>query len=76
MNIIKGSWKTSLFGAGGLLTIWLNVANMLMDNNPATNPDWGMVITATFLGISTMFAKDSNVSNAPHPMKEAESVKP
>lgn len=71
---MKGSWKTSLFGAGGLATIAFNVASMLLDNDPNTNPDWSVTITATLLAISALFAKDANVSNAPHPITTAKPV--
>ena len=72
---INASWKTSLFGTTGLLTVLFNVANMLMDDNPATNPDWGVTITLILTSVSAIFAKDRNVSNAPHPTAEAHTVK-
>ncbi len=57
------SWRTSLFGSGGLAVLWFNVANMLLDDNPATNPDWSTVITATFACVATLFARDNNVTS-------------
>jgi hypothetical protein len=60
------SLKTSIFGAGGLLTLWANVASMLLDNDPLTNPDWSMVITATITAGGLLFAKDYNASGLPN----------
>lgn len=64
-----------MFGAGGLLTIWFNVISMLADGNPQTNPDWSVVLSATFIGVGALFAKDAVVSNAANPV-EAKKVDP
>lgn len=72
---LNGSWRTSMFGAGGLATLWFNVIAMLSDGNPATNPDWSVVLSATFIGVGALFAKDAVVSNAAHPV-EARPVDP
>lgn len=71
---INGSWKTSLFGASGLITIVFNVASMLMDEDPNTNPDWSVMLPLLMTSIGALFAKDSNVSNAQNPKTVAEKV--
>lgn len=71
---LKGSWKTSLFGATGLVTLVYNVSSMLMDGDPMTNPDWSVVLPLALSGIAALFAKDANVSNAPMPMPTAAKV--
>lgn len=71
---LNGSWKTTLFGTGGLVTVLVNTASMLLDDNPATNPDWNLTITTLFLAISALMAKDYNVSNAHLPRPQAEKV--
>lgn len=71
---LHGSWKTSLFGAGGLATIVFNVASMLLDDNPATNPDWSIILPLLMTSIGALFAKDANVSNAQHPLQTAAKV--
>lgn len=64
---IHGSWRSSLFGVGGLATILFNVASMLLDGDPNTNPDWSVTIPAIITAAALLFTKDANVSNASHP---------
>lgn len=59
----KSSWKTSIFGAGGILVIAANVAAMLLDGNPATNPDWSVVFAALMPSIAALFARDNTVTS-------------
>ncbi len=59
----KASWKTSLFGTGGILVIVVNVAAMLLDDNPNTNPDWSVVFAALMPSIAALFARDNNVTS-------------
>jgi hypothetical protein len=65
---IHGSWRSSLFGVGGLATIVFNVASMLLDGDPNTNPDWSVTIPAIITAAALLFTKDANVSNAAHPV--------
>lgn len=62
-KIMKASYRTSLFGAGGLLTVAVNVANMLLDGDPATNPDWSVVIATVVTAAGLLFARDDKVSS-------------
>ena len=73
---LPASWKTSATGIIGLIVLIGNVANMLLDDNPATNPDWSLVIPALLAGIGSLFAKDYNATNSPLPMPTAETVTP
>ena len=57
------NWKTSLFGAGGILVIAANVASMLLDGDPATNPDWSVTFAALMPSIAALFARDNNVTS-------------
>lgn len=68
---INGSWKTTLFGTGGIVIVLINAGLQLVDGNPATNPDWLATFSALMPSIAALFAKDSNVSNAPHPTAKA-----
>ena len=63
--MLSKNWKTSLFGTGGLIVMWANVASMLLDGNDATNPDWSLVITATISAAGLLFAKDYNATGKP-----------
>jgi hypothetical protein len=57
------NWKTSIFGTGGLLVIVANVASMLLDGDPATNPDWSVVFAAAMPSLGVLFARDANVTS-------------
>ena len=61
------SWKTTTLGASALLIIIGNVLHQLLDGDPATNPDWNMVIPTFIAATVGLFAKDHNVSNSPTP---------
>lgn len=60
---INGSWKTSLFGTGGILIIVANVASMLLDGDPNTNPDWSVTFAALMPAIAALFARDNDKSS-------------
>ena len=60
---INASWKTTVFGAGGLLIIVANVASMLLDGNPATNPDWSVTIPSVMACLVGLFARDNDKSS-------------
>ena len=57
---INGSWKTTVFGAGGIFVIVANVASILLDGDPNTNPDWGVTFAALMPSIAALFARDNN----------------
>lgn len=61
------SWKTTLFGAGGLVTIAANIASALLDGDPKTVVDWGVTVPAIMVCVATLFAKDFNVSGSNPP---------
>lgn len=57
------SWIPKLTGVASLLTLWGNTIVMLTDGNPATNPDWSMVLTATMAAVGVISARQNNVSS-------------
>ncbi len=57
------SWKTSVFGAGGILTVVVGVVNALLDNDPATVPDWTTAIGTIVGFIGLLFARDNKVTS-------------
>lgn len=57
------SWKTTLFGAGGLATVLFTAVSAMLDGDPATNPDWNLVLGAAMPAIGLLFARDNNVSS-------------
>jgi hypothetical protein len=73
---MNASWKTSTFGAGGLLWLLVDTAKLLTDGDAATNPDWNVVMPALLVAVSALFAKDANVSHAPAPKRKPGKVPP
>ena len=63
MNKKKKSWRTTLFGAGGLLVIVASALSALFDGDPATMPQWGIVVGALSAAIGAFFARDNSVSS-------------
>lgn len=59
----KGSWKTSLFGVGGLATIAFNIASMYLDGDASTNPDWSVFLPAILASTAALFARDNDKSS-------------
>jgi len=57
------SWKTSVLGITAIVTAIGNAIPLLLDNNPATNPDWGSLIAIVSAGVMGLFARDNNVSS-------------
>lgn len=57
------SWRTTLFGAGGLIAVVASTLNAIFDGNPATNPDWTAVIAAASVAIGLLFARDNKVTS-------------
>ncbi len=60
---MTASWKTSLFGAGGLLVVAASAISALADGNPATNPDWASVAAAASACLGLLFARDNKVTS-------------
>jgi hypothetical protein len=57
------SWKTTAAGVGGLMTAIGSVLNQLFDGNPATNPDWNVMLPIIFTSLIGIFARDNGVSS-------------
>ena len=57
------SWKTTVFGICAILTALAGAVKLLVDGDPATNPDWTAVIAAVAAGIGLVAARDNKVSS-------------
>lgn len=57
------SWKTTTGGLIGALTLALPQIQAAIDGNPATVPDWNVLLGAIAMGIGLMSARDNNVSS-------------
>jgi hypothetical protein len=71
---LNGSWKTTAFGTSGLLVVIGNVMNMLLDDDPKTNPDWSVYLPLIISLIANMISKDTNITHAPHPTRKGKPV--
>jgi hypothetical protein len=60
---MTASWRTSLFGASGLVIVLANTIARLLDGDPTTNPDWAAVAAAISACIGLLFARDHKVSS-------------
>jgi hypothetical protein len=57
------SWKTTIFGTGGLLTLLAVALSAQFDADPTTVPDWGLVVAGVLGAVGMFFARDDNVSS-------------
>lgn len=57
------SWKTTTSGILAIVTALAGAAQAMLDNNPATNPDWTTVVAAIMAGIGLITARDNNVTS-------------
>ena len=60
---MTASWRTTVFGAGGLLFVIGGTLTALFDGKPETNPDWTAVIAAFSACIGLLFARDNVVTS-------------
>jgi hypothetical protein len=60
---MKASWKTTVLGIIAIVMAALTVAKTLIDGDPATNPDWPMVISAVTAGWGLIVARDNSVTS-------------
>lgn len=73
---MNASWKTSVAGYAAIVAGVANLVISVVQNGSVTTEAAGIAITAVLGGIGLINAKDKNVSNAPHPLPEAQPVAP
>lgn len=54
------SWKTTASGVSAIIAAVAGAAQLMLDNNPSTNPDWTAVIAAVTAGFGLVFARDND----------------
>jgi anti-sigma-K factor RskA len=54
------SWKTTLAGIAAIVAAVATAASAQFDNDPATVPDWTMVIGMITAGVGLILARDNN----------------
>lgn len=57
------SWKTTVLGISTILAAVTGIVQSLLDNDPATNPDFTVAIAAITSGVGLIFARDNNVTS-------------
>lgn len=57
------SWKTTTAGVGALLTVIGTALNQMFDGDPATNPDWNLLLPIIITSLIGIFARDNNVTS-------------
>lgn len=57
------SWKTTLAGIMSFITLSWTQVQFLLDTDPLTNPDWGIIIGAVTVLSGLLFARDNDVTS-------------
>ena len=57
------SWKTTVFGATGLLYLLPPALHAQFDGDPTTIAAWGPVVAAAVTALAFFFARDNSVSS-------------
>ena len=60
---MKHSWRTTVAGILTILGALASAGKALVDNDPATNPDWMLISTAVATGWGLITARDAKVSS-------------
>ena len=58
MNTLKKSPKTTAGAIAILVALVAGVAQLLLDGDPATNPDWALVVPVALTSLAFLAAKD------------------
>jgi len=54
------SWKTTVAGIAGVIAAIASAVQAQLDGNPATVPDWGVVIALLASGLGLLLARDND----------------
>ncbi len=57
------SWRTSLAGLLSAIAMSIPTIQAAIDGNPATVPDWSIVVGAVGLAVVAFFARDNKVTS-------------
>ncbi len=57
------SWKTTLAGIAAIVAAVATAVSAHFDNDPATLPDWTMVIAVITAGVGLVLARDNDKSS-------------
>lgn len=54
------SWKTTTGGITAIVAAIAGAINLMVDNDPATNPDWSVVMPIIIGAFAILFARDND----------------
>jgi len=57
------SWRTTTAGVLGALGLILPAIAAAIDGDPATDPNWGVVVPSAIAALGLLFARDNKVSS-------------
>lgn len=57
------SWRTTTLGILGIVGLVVAAAKALIDGDPNTNPDWGIIATQIPLCWAAIVARDNKVTS-------------
>jgi uncharacterized membrane protein YhiD involved in acid resistance len=57
------SWRTTTTGVLAIIAAVVSAVQMIVDGNPATNPDWSAVAAAVIAGVGLITARDNKVTS-------------
>jgi len=57
------SWKTTVLGILTILGAVVVAVKAMLDSDPSTMADWGIVATAVTSGLGFIFARDNKVTS-------------
>lgn len=63
MNSLTKSPKTTGAGIAALLALAAGAAGLLLDGDPATSPQWSLIVPEALAILGLIFARDHNVSS-------------
>lgn len=63
MKVFLVSRKTTIAGILTVLGVVFSAIGLMMDGDPATNPDWMAVAAAVVAGFGLIFARDADKSS-------------
>jgi hypothetical protein len=57
------SWRTTALGICSILAAIAAAGKALLDTDPTTNPDWGLLVAAITAGVGLIVARDNRVTS-------------
>lgn len=62
-KFLRTNWRTTLAGALAAVLALADGLAKLIDQDPLTNPDYALIVSAVTAAVGLLFARDSNVTS-------------